>query len=334
MASQSWDEESTPLSFLEFTRAYYKQDQNCPIIETVDTMLIRDIRNYERYLNDRRAFDELSIFLELRGHIQTTNYDFVPQSKFQGNTPPPSFSDFNSQYTGIGPDYVYPQICNTYSKFITGLVSPETLKAYAVSREVVAEGDRRWLYGLKRNEESCRSIEIHMLRREFREAWEDAASILNPEVLSHVEACCVPRIIQLTILIATDMEIPREEEESITNDLLYAENWILQAREQTSRSSRPAPSCERGEESQPAVELEERDRPLDLYEWRQLVMQAQDNYYENMTLGEFLVELKEEAAGVEAEDEMSEDEDENIHIPRCFSRQADTYYSAAYVGCF
>ncbi|PVH77069.1 hypothetical protein DL98DRAFT_591609 [Cadophora sp. DSE1049] len=311
MASQSADQKAPPLSFLEFTRAYYKQDKNRLGIESADAMLSRDIQNYVRYLNDRRAFDDLSSFLWLCESIRETEYEFVPQSTFPENPAPPSCSLFRSQTAGIGPAYEYPQVYDTYGKFITGLASAETMAAYSAGRELVAEGDRRWLYGLGGHDRSVNAIEMHRLREEFRAVWQDASSIICPDIIDHPPRCASPKT----------------KKNSLTS--IYYMLIIGSSRPENKQPIYKDQLCLVTTRSSQSEEENEDDLPLSRYEWRQLARQAENDHVIKMTVEEFLDELREVETQIQADADMSDDEDENIHFPRFSLQRDDVYYGAA-----
>lgn len=64
----------------------------------------------------------------------------------------------------------------------------------------------------------------------------------------------------------------------------------------------------------------------------ELAEQSGDEYVENMTVEEFLGELRDVKAQYEADTELSDDADENTHIPRFPLQRDEVHYGAAYTN--
>ncbi|KAH7330430.1 hypothetical protein BKA65DRAFT_480577 [Rhexocercosporidium sp. MPI-PUGE-AT-0058] len=218
--SQSPMESTTILSFLESTRAYYSQEGNLPDPRSADATLNRDIENYKFYLASRGAYHNLSQFHGLTQRIrERLEYEFEPPPNQSPPDPTPSFAVWREHTCNLGPEYQSPLIFDTYAKCIAGVASVPTITAYHMSREAVAERDRRWLYGLSGSSLGINILSLQVSRLLLRWTFVRAELVPSSELARLIRNICRSRIIKLTIWIVTETEITREEQDDVISDI-------------------------------------------------------------------------------------------------------------------
>ncbi|KAG4428942.1 hypothetical protein IFR05_015575 [Cadophora sp. M221] len=214
------------LSFLESTRADYSRQGSPPDSESADTMLNRDIENYEFYLSSRGAREELGQFSKLAQRIrEDPKYRFKPPIQFPSG-PIMSFTNFLESNSTLGPEYQYPLAFDTYAKYIASVGSASAVAMYAASREEVAEGDRRWLYQLPRSHLGPNIPTLRAARRGFREVYENARVLPVTKLMEPIMNICKLRINQLSFLIALETILPQAELEAIENDYARISGFV------------------------------------------------------------------------------------------------------------
>ncbi|KAL2067503.1 hypothetical protein VTL71DRAFT_1928 [Oculimacula yallundae] len=346
MASPSSTQEAPLLSFLSLTRSCYAQEgiqtyyQRLSLPESADTMLTRDIAAYELYLDQQGAYTELAQFLGLCHRIREAGqeYDFSSPSQLLSDATP-SFSTWRSETSQLGRAYQYPLMYDTYAKCISSIATPLTVAAYISSRELITEGDRRWLYGLSRHDLPLDITRLHLKRKLIRHVLESAQS-LNVEgwieLFKTIQTCLTKRLVSISVFLARDVKLSMRGHQLLDDDLMRANGIISCFWESTSASHNvplpvsPAPSTESesdsATESNQEEEGEESNPPLSRHEWRQLALEIEAEHDRGRTAEEFLHQWREDLVQELQCEELSDEEDENPRIRRLDAENADNAF--------